>query len=239
MKANQLKETRIKVGLSQIELADKLGVTQATISNWERGKGKPSNTQEETLKAILGFDSVTLGSTSDASPLAAWLSKARIRKGWSVPELAHNAELTAPAIYRIEAGVTRNLRQATRKKLEQALTAQLPEDAAQEVAAESEVIGLGALEDFDPHLDSERPSEPGIYVLYDVSERPIYVGEGGNVRKRIRDHEEKFWFKRPIVESASWIRVEDSTLRAQIEALLIKFLKSNAVINKQHVNRPG
>ena len=108
------------------------------------------------------------------------------------------------------------MQQATRKKLEQALTTQIPEDTAQEVAAEAEVLGLGALEDFDPHSDSERPTQPGIYVLYDISERPIYVGEGGNVRKRIRNHEDKFWFKRPIVEAASWIRIDDPNLRTQI-----------------------
>jgi len=216
-----------------------VAVTQATISNWEHGKGKPSRAQQEKLKAVLGLNSATGGTASDASPLAAWLTKARIAKGWSVPELAHNSGVTAPAIYRIEAGVTRNVQQATRKKLEQALTTQIPEDTAQEVAAEAEVLGLGALEDFDPHSDNERPMQPGIYVLYDISERPIYVGEGGNVRKRIRNHEDKFWFKRPIVESASWIRIDDPNLRTQIETLLIKFLKSNAVINKQHVDRPS
>lgn len=62
-------------------------------------------------------------------------------------------------------------------------------------------------------------------------------GEDSNVRTRINDHEEKFWFKRPIIESASWIRIEDATLRKQIEALLIKFPKSNAIISKQHVER--
>jgi len=53
MNANQLKESRIKVGLSQNELAEKVAVTQATISNWEHGKGKPSSAQQETLKAVL------------------------------------------------------------------------------------------------------------------------------------------------------------------------------------------
>jgi excinuclease UvrABC nuclease subunit len=96
---------------------------------------------------------------------------------------------------------------------------------------------MGSLEDFDPHDDEDLPTEPGIYVLYDISQRPVYVGEGKNVRKRIRDHQEKFWFKRPIVETASWIRVADDTLRLQIETLMIKFLKSNAVINKQNVDR--
>lgn len=231
-----LKEARIRVGFSQTELAEKVGVTQATICNWELGKGTPQEKHLKRLDEILGEESGD-GASQIASPLAAWLSKARLEKGWSVPELAHQAGLTAPAIYRIESGGTRNLRDSTRKKLETALGSQIPTDTAQEVAEEAEISGLGKLEDFDPHLDAERPDEPGIYMLYDISERPIYVGEGGSVRNRIKDHEEKFWFKRPIVESASWIRVKDAEMRRKIEALLIKFLKSNAVLNKQHVER--
>ncbi len=230
------REARIKVGLSQAELAQKLEVTQATISNWERGRGTPSEEQQERLRQILGSEDEGQRGL-EGSALGAWLTKARIAKQWSVPELAHEAGLTAPAIYRIEAGTTRNLRDSTRKKLERALESQLPSDAAEEVAEEAEITGLGKLEDFDPHLDSERPDEAGIYMLYDVSERPVYVGEGSSVRARIKDHEEKFWFKRPIVDSASWIRIKDKKLRKKIETLLIKFLKSNAVLNKQHVER--
>jgi transcriptional regulator with XRE-family HTH domain len=235
MDAKQIREARIKNDISQADLAVKVGVSQPLVSGWERGKGKPSGEQAKKLAEVLGDPNEE--TTTDASPLAAWLTKARIAKGYSVPELAHRTGLTPPGIYRIESGVTRNPREDTRNKLEAALGNIFPEEAAKEVALESEVVGLGSFEDFDPHLDSDRPTGPGIYVLYDVSERPIYVGEGSNVRKRIRDHEEKFWFKRPIIESASWIRVDDETLRKQIETLLIKFLKSNAIINKQHVER--
>lgn len=231
-----LREARIRAGLSQGDLADKLNVAQPTISNWEREKGEPTEDQKKILRRVLDLPE-DKNSIADASPLAAWLTKARLEKGWSVPELAHAAGLTPPGVYRIESGVTRNVRETTRKKLERALEVLIPEDTAKEVSEEADVQGLGAFEDFDPHLDSDRPPEPGIYVLYDISERPIYVGEGGNVRKRIKDHEDKFWFKRPIVESASWIKVEDATLRNQIETILIKFLKSNAVINKQNVER--
>lgn len=233
---SNLREARIRAGLSQGELAEKIGVAQGTVSNWEREKGKPSGEQQKQLQMILGSGSPESG-IADASPLAAWLTKARSSKGWSVPELAHEAGLTPPAVYRIESGVTRNLREETRAKLEKALDVKLPEDTAAEVAEESRIEGLGSLEDFDPHLDTDRPDEPGIYVLYDISDRPVYVGEGKNVGKRIKDHEEKFWFKRPIVETASWIKVADDNLRVQIETLMIKFLKSNAVINKQNVDR--
>lgn len=175
--------------------------------------------------------------TTDDSPLAEWLKKARIARGFSIAELANRSGVTHASIYRIEDGVTRNLRETTRVKLEKALGSAMPAEAANEVAQESQVPGLGRFEDFNPYADEERPTGPGIYVLYDISERPVYVGEGSNVRARIIDHEEKFWFKRPIIESASWIRIEDVTLRKQIETLLIKFLKSNAIINKQHVER--
>jgi hypothetical protein len=105
------------------------------------------------------------------------------------------------------------------------------------VTENNEIEGMGSLEDFDPHKDDERPNAPGIYVFYDISNRPIYVGEGESVRKRIRNHNEKFWFKPPIVETASWIKIPNDKLRRQIETLLIKFLKDNAVINKQNVER--
>ena len=153
MNARQIKETRIKSGLSQVELAEKIGVSQPLVSTWERGKGTPTHDQFNKLFEVLG-DTTPEGAT-DASPLAAWLGKARLAKGLSIPELAYRSGLTPPAIYRIEAGVTRNLREATRKKLETALTSTLPDDAAKEVASESEVEGLGTFEDFDPHIDAD------------------------------------------------------------------------------------
>jgi transcriptional regulator with XRE-family HTH domain len=235
MSPENIREARIKNGLSQTELAEKVGAYQGRVSAWECGKIQPNDKESRRLAEIFGDNSAN-GAT-DASPIAAWLTKARMAAGLSVGELASRAGLSYPGIYNIERGITRSLRDSTRKKIEAALSSNIPNETRQEVAQESQILGLGNFEDFDPHDDDERPHEPGIYMLYDISERPIYVGEGGNVRRRIKDHEEKFWFKRPIVESASWIRIEDTKLRQQIEQLLIKFLKSNAVINKQHVER--
>ncbi len=44
-----------------------------------------------------------------------------------------------------------------------------------------------------------------------------------------------FWYKDPIVKYGSFIEVKDKTLRSQLELVLIKVLKNNAVINKQGV----
>jgi len=93
------------------------------------------------------------------------------------------------------------------------------------------------LTDFDPHDDDDLPEVAGIYVFYDVSDRPVYVGKAQNIAKRVGDHSEKFWFKYPIVSHAAYIEIVDKELRHQVEQILIGFLKSNAVINKQSVTR--
>ncbi len=37
----KIRKYRLENGLKQIELADKLGVTEATIGNWELDRNKP------------------------------------------------------------------------------------------------------------------------------------------------------------------------------------------------------
>jgi transcriptional regulator with XRE-family HTH domain len=155
----------------------------------------------------------------------------------SIPELAETAGLSAPAIYNIESGRISNPRAETIRKLERALGIALSVETKEEIREEATIKGLGEFVEFDPHNDGDLPSEPGIYMLYDISERPIYVGQGSNIRNRIRSDQEKFWFKRPIVETAAYVKIEGKNLREKVEKLLIRFMKSNAVINKQNVER--
>lgn len=97
--------------------------------------------------------------------------------------------------------------------------------------------GLGSLRDFEPHDRGQWPAAPGIYLFYDVSQRLIYIGQSGNVKSRLKQHYEKFWYRPPIVESASYIEIEDEKMRKRLESLLIKSLGSHAVINHQGVDR--
>lgn len=99
------------------------------------------------------------------------------------------------------------------------------------------IEGVGRFINFDPYDGKRLPDRPGVYVFYDISDRPIYVGEAQSIAHRIRQHHERFWFKPPIVQTASYVQIADVKLRKQIEAILIKFLKRNAVLNKQHVDR--
>lgn len=43
MKTYNIKSLRANSNMTQQELADVLGVSVATVSNWERGKEKPKN----------------------------------------------------------------------------------------------------------------------------------------------------------------------------------------------------
>jgi transcriptional regulator with XRE-family HTH domain len=155
----------------------------------------------------------------------------------SVPELSHRAGISTVAIYNIENGVSINPREETRKKLAKALNVETPIEVVEEAKELQYIEGLGTLVDFDPYSNEDRPSEGGVYVLYDISERPVYIGKAANIGIRISQHVEKFWFKQPIVSSASYIAISDEKLRHQIEQIMIKFLKSNAVINRQSVDR--
>ena len=57
-----------------------------------------------------------------------------------------------------------------------------------------------------------------------------------HLRRRVLQHEPKFWFKKPIVESASFIPIKDTKLRQRVEEALIFFLRSNAVVNDLGTN---
>jgi transcriptional regulator with XRE-family HTH domain len=227
-----LKKLRVQANLTQVQLAQKLGLTQPAVSALENG-AHPSAEQQKKLSEVFG-------NSEDAvsNPFGDWVKREREKLNLTVQELAVKSKVSVPGIYNIEAGRNTNPRQVTKDKLAKALGAKIPGDVTAIVKNQSEIDGMGAFTDFEPFSPDDLPKTAGIYVLYDVTERPVYVGEGGDISKRIKSHNDKFWFKRPIVDTASYIEVSDEKLRVQIEKLLIKFLKSNAVLNKQNVDRP-
>jgi transcriptional regulator with XRE-family HTH domain len=177
------------------------------------------------------------GADSEPSPIGEWLRAERAARNWSQQQLASRSGVSKGQIGNLEVGRNRNPQARTREKLERALGVRVPAVVAEEAEREAQVLGLGALIDFDPHEDADLPRVPGIYVFYDISDRPIYVGKAADIRARVSNHHDKFWFKSPIVTHAAYIEIADDPLRTQVEQVLIKFLKSNAVLNKQHVDR--
>ena len=53
MEAKEIKTMRIALGLSQKELADKLGVDAITVSRWERNEQKPSSLAQKQLARLV------------------------------------------------------------------------------------------------------------------------------------------------------------------------------------------
>lgn len=220
--------------MTQAEVAERLSVTQPIIAKWEKGSVRLNSERLEPITRVLGISPSLEG---DPSAFATWLVRTRINKGFSVAELANKSSVAIPTIYAIESGRINNPRQKTVGKLERSLGEKVPADTAAETEEQATIEGLGELVGIDPHVDDDVPAVPGIYVFCDINERPIYVGESGNIKHRLRDHRDKFWFRPPIVDTGAYIKIGDKDLRRKIETILIRFLKSNAVLNKQKVDR--
>jgi len=173
-------------------------------------------------------------------PLAEWLEKTMKKGGYSAEDLALKAGISALTVANIQFGDTQNPQAATLEKIEKALGEKIPEEVKSEVKEDAET-GFGELVDFDPWEEDGStliPKIPGIYVLYDITDRPVYVGKSeSSIRKRIQEHKEKKWFTRPYVSKAAYVQIMEPDMIARVEKLLIRFLKSNALVNKALVER--
>lgn len=53
MKGKEIKEIRLKLGLTQEQFAVKLGVSGTSVMNWERNRHSPSPMAEKLILALL------------------------------------------------------------------------------------------------------------------------------------------------------------------------------------------
>lgn len=84
----QIRENRKRLGLSQVELGECVGVHQVLVSNWETGKAVPAAEQRAALLSLFNADA---GAGASATPQAGygdWVSEAREVKGLNRKELA-------------------------------------------------------------------------------------------------------------------------------------------------------
>ena len=167
-----------------------------------------------------------------------WLNDQMRVKGVTIPDLVSKTGITYTGIWNIVNGYTWSPRDETRKKLASALNEKIPEDVEEVSEAESDLMSDFDWEEFPPHDLAQVPDRPGIYVFYDITDRPVYVGMSkSSVLTRVRDHSTRFWFKRPLVERASYLQIEDPLLCARMEWVLIRFLGKHALLNSKGVTR--
>ena len=199
-------------------------------------EGDPAN-QDDTYGSIYRRYALASG---ERPPLAEWLNNGMMERRLGPEELAKISGVNLNTLTNILFGKTHNPQSQTIHKLEETLNEKVPEEIKQEVKEDADA-GFGELIDFDPwakHGDAVAPSVAGVYILYDRCERPVYVGKSEtSIRARIRSHSEKKWFISPIVMKAAYVHITDLKTISKLEKLLIKFLKSNALINEQLVDR--
>lgn len=231
----------MRSGLTQAALAERFGVSQAAISTWENGTSQPVGDQKRDVVAWVNkskdADSDDDNDEQERSAFGDWLYNERQRRGWSREELSEKADITAQAIYLIETGRVRSPWKQTRERLASALgkAESPPEDVLDELEKEEQISGGGQLNDFSPWDDKTIPESPCVYVYYDRTDRPIYIGQTSNLRRRNVQHQENDkWFFRRLVERGAFIELKNKAERDRTEQLLIHFLGRNTIFNKQH-----
>jgi len=247
--------------MTQVQFASRVGVTNITVSKWENEHQTPSLNRMAELERVLAA-SACAQAPCTGHPSRTWLDRDGVAFVVTGVVMSLESGASMPGFFETPADDESANGQATPDRPVPAPQDRVPhangvsgKDAGvatetffgepgdsgrngTALAAEGSLpAGVGELVDFDPHDPGEYPAVSGIYVLYDISERPLYVGQGKAIDRRLRDHTDKFWFRSPIVESASYVQIDDRVLRERVEAVLIKFLKSNAVINKKLVDR--
>jgi transcriptional regulator with XRE-family HTH domain len=243
----RVKKARVRQGLTQKELGKKLHprVSQATISQWETEFANPSDDYRTQLRRILGWSSSdseaksvpgseNAESIESPSAIGAWLNRTRLEQKLSVPELADKAGLSAVALYNIESGRSQSPQRKTVAKLERHLGSnyrQRPKKRRRP-RQRSRELANGLILTRIPKLTGQ-PWREYMFCTISVTD----PGQGQNISTRLRDHHQKFWFRPPIVQNAAFAGIDNKELREQIEKVLIKFLKSNAVLNQQNVDR--
>jgi len=88
-----LRSARLKVGLTQGDLADKLGTSLYRVSCWELGKSLPRTDRIPALAAILGLDVIELFVDPPVGDLAEYAR--RLVADWPALDDEQRAELRA------------------------------------------------------------------------------------------------------------------------------------------------
>jgi hypothetical protein len=108
----------------------------------------------------------------------------------------------------------------------------VPAEIEAQIASEAAALPGLTWVDFTPSDLETVPQAGGVYVFYDTTDRPVYVGQSkNNVRARVKDHQTRFWFKDPLVVRGAFLAIPDPDLCLKIETILIKFMGKHALFN--------
>ena len=168
----------------------------------------------------------------EVSQFGEWLEEAMSRKSMNASQIARMADCDPGTVRNIISGKIKTPSNQMIEKISKAISEKIPDYVQKEIDTESMIDVPGDFIEFNPFDDSSVPDKAGVYVLYGPTDSVLYVGKSKNARTRIRSHREKKWFVEPIVNSGMFFIAYDDDERDKLERILIKFLRSNAWLNK-------
>lgn len=238
--AKQLKFLRNKLGITQAQMGEKLGISQPYVALIENETVDASSRVAQKILELTGETPAKIASqVQDTSEkqvdFGEWLIERRTKLGMSRQSLADKAGVSYLTLYFIETGQTESPRRSTIDAIKKVL-GELPR-AVQTEVVESAEGGFGeyqgpfSVKEWEDNVDKDTP---GVYIFYDILKRPVYIGESKDIYRRIRQHDDQFWFKSPMVHTIAYLVVKEEKVRAQLEAAMIKLVGENAIFNQQH-----
>lgn len=93
---DEIRRARERLQMTQPQLAEAVGVSESTISNWERGRSVPKN-RLTLVREVLRMDQPTNGDSDDHQPRGRLLAEATITECLERVLELYNAALRSPA----------------------------------------------------------------------------------------------------------------------------------------------
>jgi transcriptional regulator with XRE-family HTH domain len=234
-----------ELGISGYALSKHAGCNPRTVTMICKGEIKnPSEQMMERLRVAI--DQIKSGISSHEEEVegndfdfAEWLTfqmEAKSLNGTQLSKLAgcHNTTILAILNRRIE-----NPSNEMMEKIRTALQEEIPLVVTNDLNEKKKFDNKQDVwDDFNPHDHDSIPNKPGVYALFSPTNIVLYVGKAQNVRSRIASHREKKWFLQDIIEYGMLFYSDDENERKKIEDILIKFLRTNAWLNKAGRYKP-
>lgn len=234
-----------ELGISGYALSKHAGCHPRTVTMICKGEIKnPSEQMMEKLRVAI--DQIKSGISNHEEEVeendfdfAEWLRFQMEAKSLSCTQLSklagcHNTTISAILNRRIE-----NPSNEMMEKIRTALQEEIPLVVTNDLNEKKKFDNKQDVwDDFNPHDHDSIPNKPGVYALFSPTNIVLYVGKAQNVRSRIASHREKKWFLQDIIEYGMLFYSDDENERKKIEDILIKFLRTNAWLNKAGRYKP-
>lgn len=107
----KLRNRRLELHLLQKDLAERLGVTEATITNWELNRHEPKIGYYSKIIEFMGYFPFEI----DSSTLGGGIKRCRYMKGVTQEELATELGVNESTVFHYEKNDTKPLRRTMEK----------------------------------------------------------------------------------------------------------------------------